>query len=228
MRTAVAIGAHHDDIEIGCGGTLWKLKDAGWKIIFILVTDGGNWEKKSKNVRKIEQEKSCNLLSVDRTIYLDYADGKLQVTSETIDQIFEILKEESPDIVFTHYGNDTHQDHRAVSKLTIAAGKKENILMYKSITSNEFPSNIYVDISENFESKKQLLNCFNSQIIKYNERNESLLESVYVMGRIEGIKVGKKIAEGFISVNFTLNTFILECNGHIGHRDIDRISHGFV
>lgn len=209
-KTVVAIGAHHDDIEIGCAGTLLNLRDKGYRIILIVLTDGGNWKDKDKDIRKIEQDRSGKMLGADSIYYLNEKDGKLQVTSNIIDELSNILYKENPDIIFTHYGDDTHQDHRNANMITLSANKNKNIIMYQSVSSINFIANIFFDITECFDDKVKVLNCFESQVRKYNLRGDSLIDSIEIFGKINGKKIGKKFAEGFIAYNLNTECLIGE------------------
>lgn len=211
MKKVLAIGAHPDDIEIGCGGTLLRMKELGWEISLLIATDGSNWTLKNKEVRKIEQEQSSYFLKAQKTYYLDYKDGSLMVKPEIIDQISEIVEFENPDIIFIQYHNDTHQDHRAIHELSMSACRRRtNILEYQSVTSVDFQASIFFDISENFVQKIELLDCFKSQVSKYENRNESLKKRLKVMGSSQGNNIGVDNAEGFVPAHILLNDFCID------------------
>ena len=115
MKNILVVGAHPDDIEIGCTGTILKLKDYGKNIYCLIMTNGGNWEKKTYKDRMEEQEESLIKLNVNKVIYGPCNDGKITHTPELIDFISGVIKKYNIDTLITHYKNDTHQDHIATS-----------------------------------------------------------------------------------------------------------------
>lgn len=199
MKNILVIGAHPDDIEIGCTGTILKLKEAGKKIYCLIMSNGGNWEKKTYKDRMQEQEDSLKKLCVEKVIYGPCVDGKIGHTSELIDLICEIIKKYKIDTLISHYKNDSHQDHIATSLLAKSASVNcKNLLYYESLSSIEFKPNFFVNTTQFEKEKKDILSCFVSQNIKYNERNQSLLEFVEAKDKINGIKIREKYAEGLI------------------------------
>src|SRR5699024_7384932 len=126
------LGAHCDDIEIGCGGTLLKLLEEYEvrKVTWIVFT--------SNERRKAEARSSANkfLKSVTNTDIqiLDYRDGYLQASWSSVKDRFESIKERTdPDIIFTHYRDDLHQDHRMVNELTWNTFRNHLIYEYEIV-----------------------------------------------------------------------------------------------
>ena len=126
QKTAVAIGAHPDDIEIGCGGAELVLKQQGYRLIHIIVTDGGagSLEQKPAELavkRRKEALASANLIGADEVVFMDAADGFTSYSREMKIQLIGLLRRFQPDIVFTHAAQDRFPDHQLVHGLTIAA-----------------------------------------------------------------------------------------------------------
>lgn len=69
MKNILAIGAHPDDIEIGCAATLLKLKDQGKKVYCLVLSNGGNWIKKTYEDRLEEQDASLFRLQIDKILF---------------------------------------------------------------------------------------------------------------------------------------------------------------
>jgi LmbE family N-acetylglucosaminyl deacetylase len=126
----LCLGAHSDDIEIGCGGTILRLlreypeSTATW-IVFA-----------AKAERRAEAEKSARQLlkSAARTDVrvMDFKESYFPYTGDPIKTFFESLKQDiRPDIIFTHYRNDLHQDHRLISELTWNTFRNHHILEYE-------------------------------------------------------------------------------------------------
>jgi LmbE family N-acetylglucosaminyl deacetylase len=126
----LAFGAHSDDIEIGCGGTILKLVDEGAISELCWVVLSGN------RARAAEAEASANALlngAVEkRVIVRDFKDGFFPYDGGEIKAFFETLKDEfSPDIIFTHQRRDLHQDHRVSCELTWNTFRDHLILEYE-------------------------------------------------------------------------------------------------
>jgi len=96
---------------------------------------------------------------------LGYPDGAVPVNGEVIRLLSEKIKTLNPEIVFTLYPEDTHQDHRAVSQITIASCRHvPKILLYETPqTKTSFAPNYYVDITDHFKTKEKALACFQTQ-----------------------------------------------------------------
>lgn len=127
----LCLGAHCDDIEIGCGGTILSLVANNPEIKITWVVFSSN-EK-----RKTEAENGANLFTegakdLDIRIFA-FRDGFLPYSGEVLKDTFEILKREviKPDIIFTHYRDDMHQDHRQICELTWNTWRNHNILEYE-------------------------------------------------------------------------------------------------
>lgn len=125
-KTVLAIGAHPDDIEIGCGGMLSLLKDQGHELIHLVVTsgeEGGNSTLKHQLAERREDEakKSAKILLASDVILFREADGLTMFSKETKVRLISVLRQLRPDIVFTHARSDHFPDHQVVHQLTKAA-----------------------------------------------------------------------------------------------------------
>lgn len=199
MENILAIGAHPDDIEIGCVATLLKLKDSGKKVYYLVMSNGGNWIKKTYKDRLKEQNDSINFIQVDEVIFGPCIDGKIVHSSELIDFIIEIINKYNIDTIFSHYKNDSHQDHIATSLLAKSASMCcKNLLYYESLTSIDFTPNYFVIVDKYEEKKQEILKCFTTQNDKYASRNQQLIDFVESKDRLNGIRIREKYAEGFI------------------------------
>jgi LmbE family N-acetylglucosaminyl deacetylase len=126
----LVIGAHSDDIEIGCGGTILKLVEEGAISAIWWVVLSGNGD------RAAEAEASAHALlngTVEkRVIVRDFKDGFFPYDGGEIKAFFEDLKKEfSPDVIFTHQRQDLHQDHRVSCELTWNTFRDHLILEYE-------------------------------------------------------------------------------------------------
>ena len=126
----LCLGAHSDDIEIGCGGTILRI-----------LTEYNNVEVSwvvfsAKGERKNEADESANQFLANsnkrKIIINDFRDGFFPYQGQEIKAFFESLKHEvKPDVIFTHYRNDLHQDHRLVSELTWNTFRNHSIFEYE-------------------------------------------------------------------------------------------------
>src|SRR4030042_5015158 len=126
----LCLGAHSDDIEIGCGGTILKLIESDKNIIgyWVVFSAGGK--------RKKESSKSVDLFlknAKEKNVVLkDFKDGFFPYIGGEIKEYLEALKKQfHPDLIFTHYRKDLHQDHRLVSELTWNTFRDHLILEYE-------------------------------------------------------------------------------------------------
>ena len=126
----LALGAHCDDIEIGCGGTLLSIinNDVNVNITWVVFTSN---EKRKDEATKGASLFAKNAKNIDLKIY-DFRDGFLPYNGEKLKELFEELKKcIDPDLIFTHYRHDLHQDHRIVSELTWNTFRNHFILEYE-------------------------------------------------------------------------------------------------
>lgn len=160
----VAVGAHPDDIEFGCYGTLAKMRDKH-DMYFIVFTYGELSGLKLERLK--EAETSADLVEAQLKI-LGYRDGHIPVNSDSIHAFTKEIDSLKPDIVFTLFPKDTHQDHRAVSAITLSSCRYvPTILFYETPQTNTgFLPNYYVDITDTFEVKEKAMNCHKSQLHK--------------------------------------------------------------
>jgi LmbE family N-acetylglucosaminyl deacetylase len=165
----LAIGAHPDDIEIGCGGTILKLVEQGSVSAIWWVVLSGDGE------RAAEAQGSADALlngTVEkRVIIRDFKDGFFPYDGGELKDFFETLKREfSPDVVFTHQRNDLHQDHRTTCELTWNTFRDHLILEYEvpKYDGDMGSPNLFVPLDDHLCRQKvgHLLDHFASQHAK--------------------------------------------------------------
>lgn len=130
LRSVLCLGAHCDDVEIGCGGTLHALAQANPNIHFQLVVFS------SDQVRGAETRAAMNRIFASPAQFQlklsEYKDGFFPLNWGSIKEEFEVIKSKAaPDLVLTHYEHDRHQDHRIVSELTWNTFRNHLILEYE-------------------------------------------------------------------------------------------------
>ena len=193
----LAIGAHPDDIEIGCGGSLIKYNRAGHNV-FLLIMTAGEMGGDAK-IRKTEQLESVKIIGVKDIVFLDYPDTNLPLNKTLISNIEAVVKETKPDIIFVNYIHDTHQDQRTLAKVTISATRYiKNVLFYEVPTTYDFNPSVFVDITGVIEQKVGCLEAHASQVMKTNIEGLSIVEIAKSSATFRGIQGRVKFSEGFV------------------------------
>ena len=125
----LCLGAHADDIEIGCGGTLLRVLsgNSSAEIVWVVFSATKERELEARN----SAEKFLAVTKSKEIFIKDFRDGFFPFDGANIKEFFENLKRVSPDLIFTHYGKDAHQDHRLISELTRNTFRDHLILEYE-------------------------------------------------------------------------------------------------
>jgi LmbE family N-acetylglucosaminyl deacetylase len=169
----LAIGAHPDDIELGCGGTLLKASRQGHNIYMYTLTRGaasGDPEQRTRELMK-----SAKFIGAKRLWIDNFEDTKLSLSSELINHIEFFVNKADPDIVITHALGDSHHDHRAIAASTLEAGRFiPNILAYEIPVTRDFKPQVYYDISDVIDDKIELINIFWSQRSKMFTKSNAI------------------------------------------------------
>ena len=129
LRTILALGAHSDDIEIGAGATLLRLmrEHPGLRVVWVVLSGGGiRGEEARASAARFLEGAAASVVELH-----EFRDGRFPLQWGEIKDVFEALKVHEPDLIFTHYGKDLHQDHRTVSELTWNAFRDHVILEYE-------------------------------------------------------------------------------------------------
>ena len=192
MKKILAIGAHYDDIEVGCGGTILKHIQNGDEIYFGITSSDETRTGDMKD-RYQEQILSAGILGIDF--------GRIYRFSYFCDEVHDIVGEldnVKPDIVFTQHEFDTHQDHRRASIIGQAVGRKRNIttLFYDSGSSYDFHPTVFSMID--FDEKYRLMRCYKSQI-ELGAVNLDIIKKKNEYWATLLTDEPNKYAEGFIS-----------------------------
>lgn len=193
------IGAHPDDVEFSCGGTMLRLADEGHEVYMVLMTGGDASPNCSERERRSEQLKAAKYAKIKDIIMLEYRDGHITADSESVRQISDILSTVNPDFAITHYPNDSHQDHRATAAIVKSATRRKcSLLYFDSYSSIGFAPNLYVDVSKYICGKVDLLKCHGSQIAKYRDRNIDFIRKSITINELNGYECKLPFAEGFV------------------------------
>ncbi len=196
----LALGAHPDDIELGCGGTLIKHSRRGDGVYLAILTDGSmGGEPRVRTM--IEQEESSAILQVKRIFWGEFKDTELPVSRESISLIESVMDRITPDIVYMPSPSDTHQDHRNLAYAGISATRFHNrVLMYEGPTSMSFEPDVFIDISEVIDEKIAAIKAHKSQ----DAKSLKILEIMKSLARYRGLQGLVEYAEGFKALRFLM------------------------
>jgi LmbE family N-acetylglucosaminyl deacetylase len=199
----LALGAHCDDIEIGCGATLLKLIDEypNAEILWVVFSSNEKREAEAQKSAQIYLENHCN----SRIEIKNFRNGFFPYVAKDIKEYFETLKTSfEPDIIFTHFLKDRHQDHRTIAELTWNTFRNHMILQYEILKyeGDLKTPNLYSVINEDYVERKinLLLSCFKSE----SDKHWFTKESFSALMRIRGVESGgvTGYAEGFHADKF--------------------------
>jgi len=197
----LALGAHPDDIEYGCGGTFLKFARRGENIYFMVLTKGEFGG--DPGIRVKEQEEASKLLGVKKIFWGGYVDTELPNERVIITRIDKVIEEVKPDEVYVNFIDDIHQDHRTLAECTLAATRYvKRVFFYEDYTSNNFEPDIFVDIGDVLEEKQKLIQVYSSQVSKVYPTKLDMVESVRATANFRGFQGKIKYAEGFKAFRF--------------------------
>jgi len=200
----LAIGAHPDDIEFGCGGTLIKYSRKGHRVFLLVMTGGGLGG--STAVRMQEQEDSKEILGAEKIYWGGYEDTQLITDIVLIGQIESAIAEVKPDFIFCNFPDDTHQDHRHLAQAIMSATRYiRNVLFFEGPTTQNFNPQVYVDISATLNLKIAALEAHRSQVMKTNIEDLSIVEVARSCANFRGIQGRVKYAESFQALRLFIN-----------------------
>ena len=201
----LAIGAHPDDIETGCAGTLAKYAQSGHEVHLLVMTEGGMGGESA--IRKKEQTRSTKVLRPCKLTWGGYKDTLLSPhMNQMVYEIEDVLKKTAPDLTFVHYVEDTHQDHRALAEATITATRYiRNVLFFEGPTTQNFSPSVFVDIKKTMDVKLAAILAHRSQVQKTNIEGLSISDIVRSTAVFRGIQGRVQLAEGFIPLRLFIN-----------------------
>jgi len=181
----LCLGSHSDDIEIGCGGTILRLAEEHSACVFHWVVFNAT------GARESEARRAASLFvkpgALRGPILKSFPDGFMPFVGGEIKTVFEELKKTiSPDLIFTHYGKDAHQDHRQISELTWNTFRDHLILEYEipKYDGDMGRPNFFVPLeTKHYQTKVEfLLDAFASQRSKRWFQKETFLALMRLRG----------------------------------------------
>lgn len=194
-RKVLCLGAHADDIEIGCGGTLlkWAVAQPDLQVYWVVFTAEGKRAAEARTSAKVllPQTKPKVVVKDFRNSFLPFQGTKVKEFFETLKKSFE------PDVIFTHYRDDRHQDHRLLSDLAWNTFRDHLILEYEipKYDGDLGRPNFFVPLTESLGRQKAAHICryFQTQSNKHWLAEETFL----ALMRLRGVECAAQYAEAF-------------------------------
>ena len=205
----LAIGAHPDDLEFGCFGTLKKHSDNGDNITLVVMTksdvkDAYTQEvTRDANISLREAIAAAKELNSPELVMGPFQDTQIPFDYESVMFLEYVIKKRNIDTIYTHWGGDTHQDHINTLSATMAAARLvKNVLCYEQVPlpriTTVYPvANYYVDITDMMDYKLHGCEAHKSQIDKFNKHGFDMLDNVLTLAKFRGNQCGVKYAEAF-------------------------------
>lgn len=213
-------GAHPDDVELNCGGTLLKLIHDGKKAGIIDLTKGELSTRGDTASRKKETKAASDLIGLTVRENLNIADGNIEVNKINKTKVITSIRKYKPEIIFAPFCFDRHPDHVNSSNLiresvfysglekivtgSFKAYKPKKVFYYRN--AYDMPVSFIFDISSTFQMKKQVLNCYKTQFFNPGSNEpETFISSKLFDKEIEsrarhfGFKIGVEFGEPFFS-----------------------------
>lgn len=213
----LAFGAHPDDVEISCAGTILKHIELGYKCGIVDLTRGELGTRGSGELRLVEAEKAKNILGIEARENLGFADGFFQNDKEHQLPVIEMIRKYRPEIVLANSIHDRHPDHGKGAKLVADACFLAGLVkietgqeawrpkaVYHYIQDEFIHPDLTVDVTPHFDKKIESILAYSSQF--YNpDSNEpdtpisgkEFLDFLRGRAMTYGRPIGAELAEGF-------------------------------
>jgi len=216
----LAIGAHPDDIEIACGGTVALLVKQGLRVGFLHLTRGERGTRGSAEERQREAEGAAAALGVTSVQYLDCGDGGLRATSAEEDALIAVLRGRRPELILGPAPSDRHPDHGRAHVLVRDAcfysglarrgeGKAHRpAAVYSYMQHDAFTPSFVTDVSTVWEVKMTSLAAYQSQLFQEGKNrtepatkvaSRAYKEAIVGRARHFGLMIGAEFGEPFWS-----------------------------
>ncbi|MCX7736522.1 MAG: bacillithiol biosynthesis deacetylase BshB1 [Candidatus Kapabacteria bacterium] len=226
----LAIGAHPDDIELACGGTVAKFTEEGYSVAIVDCTNGELGSRGNAEIRAIEAKNGAEILGVKFRENLGLPDGKLTVNDESVEKMIVMIRKYRPKIVLVNPPYERHPDHEASHFILRKAMFKSGLIkveteydgvpqtplrirkMFCYMQSYEFPRkpDFYVDITSTFEKKMNAIKAYTSQVWVPGLSDPNgpvtrlsrpeFLEELEARAIYFGTQIGVRFAEAFYSI----------------------------
>ncbi|HWP81207.1 MAG TPA: bacillithiol biosynthesis deacetylase BshB1 [Bacteroidota bacterium] len=221
----LALGAHPDDIELSCGGTLAKLKKLGRSIALIDITEGELGTRGTKEMRQKEAEEAAKILGAVTRRNLKIPDGNIEVNQDNRLKLIQLIRELQPKVMLIPYSVDRHPDHGRAHLLckeswfyaglqkirTTLNGQTQHAYRpdryYEYMQWHQVTPTFIVDISDVMDVKMNAIRAHRSQFHDPESKDPEtvlsrpdFLDSVENRARYYGRRIGVQYGEPFYSL----------------------------
>ncbi len=215
----LAIGAHPDDVELSCSGTLYKHKLAGQKIAIVDLTEGELGSRGTVETRYAEAKAAGEILKIDARENLQMPDGFIENNKENRLKVVKAIRTYQPEIILCNAPQDRHPDHGHSSSLVRDAAFLAGLIKIETGQAPWRPKKIFyyiqdyylepdfiVDISESFATKLESIRAYTTQFHSKEESNEpktyisseKFLKTIEYRAHLFGKRIGREYGEGFL------------------------------
>ena len=202
IKKVLVLAPHTDDAELGCGGTLARMKEEGVDIYVAAFSTARASvpEGSDPDILRKEFIKSMEILGVSSDNYFiyDYQVRKLSYSrQEVLEEMVKLKSQINPDLVLLPSGNDLHQDHQVVYNEGLRAFKESSIWGYELPWNHvTFNTQAFIRLEKkHMEKKWDMMSVYESQLIK--QRNYFTREFIEGLARVRGVQVKENFAEAF-------------------------------
>lgn len=214
----LAVGAHPDDIEILCSGTLARFVAEGHTVTVAHASVGDKGHHALPHgevgtVRRDEARAAARVIGAESRT-LGFLDGEIRTNQENLRHVVDLIRVAQPELIITHHPDDYHGDHQAVTKLVLDASFMAGVPYFASaepahdatppvyfmdtLSGLGFEPTAYVDIGDTIHLKRRAMACHESQLAWLEEHHESdVLDMIDTFARFRGLQCGTQYAEGF-------------------------------
>jgi len=221
-NTFVVFGAHPDDIEIGMAGTICRLAAEGHDVYSCIATIPDDRERRVR-----EAHEAAALLGIKEVVLLPLKTNQLGYNRATIGAIDAIIKYLKPHSVFTHWLEDSHQDHVNITRCVIAATRKNdfNVYMYEQtipggITPAAFRAQYLIDVSDFIDRKMKAIQAHSSQLMR---NGDWWVEGIRGRAMYRGYQIRAQYAEAFEIIKIKNDTGLFSALEMTAADDVERL-----
>lgn len=204
----IAIGAHFDDVEIGCGGSLAKHKDLGDEVAIFVATHSGyvgldGKEMRDPKVAREEGHRAASILGIDQVHCGEFETNNLVCDESLVVALRRLIDDFKPDLIYSHWLGDVHLDHHNLARAALSACRHvPSFLCYRSnlyVGADIFDGRFVRDISSTLETKRRACLAHESEI---KRGLLGLVDDVLAKNQADARALGLEAVECFEAVRY--------------------------
>lgn len=216
---AIFFGAHADDVELSCGGTMVQLVKSGRRVGIVDLTRGEMGTRGTPQTRKSESSAAAKIVGAGFREQLDFGDGGLRTGRDEEMQLIDVVRRRRPAVIFAPWPDDRHPDHsragRLITEASFYAGLRKlesdhaahrpQVVIYY-LQNYMVPPSFVMDVSDAWETKMRAIHAYRSQFFNPKSKEpptfiaqEKFLEMIEARGRHFGALIGARYGEAFVT-----------------------------